>query len=97
MRNVNFKRCSILSAASTEMLPYNKNRIGLILSPPQSSAYEINFNDDAVVGTGLRMAQGNPPFVMWKEDYGDSVADAVRAIADGVNLTVGIAEIVEVS
>jgi hypothetical protein len=52
------------------MLPYNQNRIGLILSPPQASAYEVNFNDDAVLGTGLRMAQGNAPFVMWKEGLG---------------------------
>lgn len=79
------------------MLPYNQNRIGLIFSPPQSSAYEINFNDPAVLGTGIRIAQGNAPFVLWKEDWGESIADAVLAIADGVNLTVGIAEIVEVS
>lgn len=79
------------------MLPGNYNRIGLIFSPPQSSAYEFSFNDDAVLGSCTRMAQGNPPFAMWKEDYGDVIMGSVRAIADGVNLTVGIAEVVEVS
>lgn len=96
MRNLSHRTSTIPSANSAELAPYNSKRVGLILSAPAANAYEISFTGPAALGAGIRIPAAMPPLVLWASDFGDSIQNAIQAIADTAPVTVGFTEILQV-
>jgi len=95
MRKVRHRSVTISNASESEILPEGGQRVGIVFSPPSANAYEVNFTDPAVLGTGIRIAAGTKPFEMFFDRYGSEIKGSVRAIADTAPVTVGITEVLE--
>lgn len=93
MERAAHKRTTI-GITDTEILPINPHRTGLIFSPPQAGAYDLNFTDPASLGSGIRIPAGSTPLMLVAKVVGDWIKGSVRAIADGGAVTVGVTEIV---
>lgn len=89
LERVNQISKTIPAANDVELVPFNGSRIGLILSPPASGAYEINLMGAAAIGGGIRVPAGSQALQL----DGTRAQLAVRAIADTNPVTVGVTEI----
>jgi len=84
------------SAASANILPYNANRVALLITPEKTADRNLwfGFGQDAVLNSGIGCVLNNGVLRLTREEMGDEICAAVSVISIGAG-TFGVLEIIE--
>lgn len=71
---------TLVAVTSTLLVPYDKDRVTLVISPPLAQALRLSLRTDAATALGILLTSAMPPLVLTLGDHGALVMGPIYAL-----------------